>query len=339
MSLDVRTSSGPEGGVEHRLSDPECGLVAFLAFGEKERPRAFGGVRRKLYRDEGEALADARRLARDMQLKLTCAGTGAGGAKAVILDHGALDRVGAYRAFGRFVEGLDGRYVCGPDVGTNDEDLKLVREETAFVNHPDNDAGESTARGVVAGCLTTLAALEIEPTRAVAVVQGVGAVGEKVARRLAHLGVRLTVADLDGARAERLARELGGTAIDAASELLAVPCDLLVPCALGEIVSRGDVKRVRARAICGSANAQLDRLETARALDHEGVLWAPDFIVNAGAVVEGVLAHGRRRQDVADDVDRALDAIGGRLARVFTEARERRTTPVDVALEWAEDRS
>lgn len=319
------------------VSDDGIGLHAFIAFGDRRRVPSFGGIRRRRYESPAEARREAERLARQMQRKLCAAGVGRGGAKTVVMDHDGLDRRAAYEALGRAIASLDRHYVCGPDVGTTEADLDVIRGVTANVNHPDNDPAATTARGVFLSCLTTVARLgedaALEGARVV--VEGLGAVGGRVARELVRAGARVEAYDVDGERTAEVAATLKITLIDDGVPPVERLCDLFVPCALGGVVTRTNVGRVGARAICGSANDQLESDDLASVLHECGVLWAPDFIVNAGAVVEGVIAHGRDRADVADEIAIALEAIAARLDGIFEAADGGACGPLFHALELA----
>lgn len=335
MSATVRRISAAGQPDVFSIEEPLAGLRAFLAFGAHDDRVAFGGIRRKRYPSHDDARRDAERLAHQMERKLRAAETGCGGAKTVVLDHDGLDRRDAYAALGGAFATLERRYVCGPDVGTSDADLAAVRGSTPDVNHPGNDPGETTARGVALSCLATLRRSGVAIEGARVVVEGLGAVGGRVARALAAAGARLIVHDVDAAAVARVVADTGAAVLARGAAAVEAECDLFAPCALGGVVTAENVERIAARAVCGSANDQLADDALACKLHDRGVLWAPDFIVNAGAVIEGVLAHGRRREDVAADIDRSVAAIADRLERVFAAAGERRVPPLVCALELA----
>lgn len=271
------------------LQDQASGLRAVIVLHRVVDGISGGGIRRRAYEDQGQAIADAMSLARSMSLKLAMAEIPAGGAKAVILDHADLDQPAAYRALGRAIDRMGGRYLCGPDVGTGEAQLAHVREVTDHVNPRGNDPNGSTALGVLAGIHGVLSVLHGDPSPEGHrfAVQGLGGVGLEVARGLAEAGGRVIGADLDEARV-RQARELGVEIVDPA-EILTTPCTVLVPCALGGILSVDRVDQLQAQAICGSANDQLASAEAGDRLHEAGILYAPDLVVNPGAAIEGVM--------------------------------------------------
>lgn len=329
------------------VREGDSGLRAILAIDSTRRGPAFGGIRRRRYVDEDAALADARSLARAMSRKCALAGLAAGGAKTVVLvpheDEPAPDWPAAYRALGRAIEELGGRYVCGPDLGTGSAELAIVRAATRHVNPVGNDAGASTAAGVLSGLAALWPALGIAPGPGVrAAIQGLGSVGLAVARALVREGVEVVGADPDPEAASR-AERVGVRLVDPA-DVLTADCDALVPCAVGRILDRDVAQSLACRAVCGSANDQLVDEETAWVLHRRGIVHAPDIVVSAGAVIEGVLTirEGARdtvreevrepvRETVRETVRAAIARIGETLARVLEVARAEDRPPELVA--------
>lgn len=319
---------------------PELGLRAIIAIHSTRRGPGFGGIRRMRYASEAAALDDALELASAMSHKCALAGLRAGGAKTVVLapdDPGAFDREGAYEALGRAIAELEGRYVCGPDLGTGDEELAVVRRVCAHVNPPDNDAGRSTAAGVHAGLRAVWRWLGSPSGSRRVAVQGLGSVGLALAKALRDEGIDVIGADPDEAARGRAAAL--GVAIVPTEEILAVPCDVLCPCAVGHVLDAAAIARLRCRAICGSANNQLATPEDAGRLHARGIVHAPDVVVSAGAVIEGVLTvrSGRgaaTRAAVAETIAR----IEPTLHDVLAEATRRDEPPVVVARAMAQQR-
>lgn len=317
------------------VQDRRSGLRAIIALHSLRRGPAFGGVRRLAYADEAAALADAKRLAHAMSLKCALAELPAGGAKTVILDHAGLEREAAYAALGRAIEGLGGDYVCGPDIGTGEAELAALRRGTGWVNRVDNDAGRSTAAGVLAG-LRGLAEVVFEDGDIGAqryVIQGLGAVGSALASALIGAGAAVAGWDPDpGARAR--AAKFGVRLLDEGA-LLREPCEVFMPCALGGVLSSAVCEAAPWRAVCGSANNQLADPGAAEVLRRRGIVWAPDFLVNVGAVLEGVETILGGGEDARARVVRGIEAIRGRCARVLSEARELDRGPLEIALAGA----
>lgn len=307
------------------------GLHAFIALHDLSRGAGYGGIRRRVFGSVVEAVHEVVGLAEHMTLKTAFAGLRAGGAKAVILDRPGLDRDRAYECLGRAVEALGGDFIAGPDVGTSDSELAALRQSSDHVTGPDAHPSRSAATGVVLACREALAFLGIA-TPARAIVTGVGAVGSLVARGLAALGHDLSLADLDGGRAAALAEELRAQAIEAGDALYA-DADLLAPCGIGPIITERNVARFRARVVCGSANQQLEEETLAHELAERGVLYVPDFAVNAGAVIEGVMRkQALPGSDPSEAIQQAIARIGPRLRDLLRVAREADMTPLEAAL-------
>lgn len=272
------------------FQDPRSGLRGFLAIHSTRRGPALGGVRLLRYPSEPRAFEDALRLSRAMTLKTALAELPAGGGKAVILDHPRLKRAAAFEAFGRIVEGLGGRFHTGPDVGIRAADLEAVGRATSHVSRERDarlgDIGQHTAMGVSHALRACFEHAHIAPRGARVVIQGVGSVGAWLARILAEAGCRIAVADLNAVRARRVAREVGGEVLSADRALTAA-CDALAPCALGGVLNPRTIARLKARIVCGAANNQLSTPGDALRLARRGILYAPDYLANAGGVIRG----------------------------------------------------
>ncbi|MFT7623005.1 MAG: glutamate dehydrogenase/leucine dehydrogenase, partial [Myxococcota bacterium] len=227
-------------------------------------------------------------------------------------------------AFGRAVASLDGQYFCGPDVGTGEPELAWVREGTGYVNSRDNDASEATARGVLAGIRAVRRSADI-PVRPSVLVQGVGRVGARLVAGLPDAD--LILCDTDPAR---LTDQPG--AVVPADHWFQTSADLFAPCAIGPVVTADNVDTLPYRAICGSANTQLADTALADTLHRRGVVYAPDFIVNAGAVIEGVLVVLVGGEDVRQRVATAIDAIEIRVFDLLEDAARLDRSPLALAL-------
>jgi leucine dehydrogenase len=268
------------------LVDARLGWLGVIVVDSTVLGPAFGGIRRARYEHDDDARAAARRLARAMRDKCALAGLAAGGAKTVLRVGDALPWPEVYRALGREVEALGGRYVCGPDVGTGAQELAWLRETTRHCNPVANDPSASTAAGVLAAMRAVWPALAISPRGATVVVQGLGNVGARVAEGLIELGARVYGADSDPDACTRAAKI--GVAIVSSSALPTIACDLFSPCALGHAIDPVAAAHWPTRAICGAANNAL--VPGAELVLHRrGVLVVPDPVASAGAVIEGVL--------------------------------------------------
>jgi leucine dehydrogenase len=322
------------------LHDRTSGLRAFLAVHDTSAGPAFGGIRFWTYPREDDALRDCMRLARAMTAKCVLAGLPAGGAKIVVLDRVDLDRPAAFRFLGQAIERMGGLVYTGPDVGTGAEELAWVASQTRFVTPPGPEGpgmlAESTCAGVLAGMAEALRHLDGEeawPRRTI-VVQGLGEVGSRVAAELAQRGARVLAAELDTERAERVCGELGLERLDPTRHL-APPCDIFAPCALGGILHDLSVVRLRCRVVAGAANNVLASPVHGRALHERGILYVPDFLINAGALIRGARFH---LDGVREDVARIGARIGVAVGEVLELAAERSAPPVEVALREAESR-
>lgn len=308
---------------------------------------AVGGCRLWRYRDWREALEDALALSEAMTLKCALAGLPLGGGKSVIAlapdsELTTDRRRAAMLDLGDAVDAFGGSYGVGEDVGTTAEDMLIARERTPYAYClPESQGGagepsEPTAQGVRAAIGVTLArafgTADVSGRR-ISII-GLGQVGSRVARRLAADGAGLVVADIDPSK-RRLADELGATWAEPETALRA-EVDLLVPAALGGILTAASVTTLRCAAIAGPANNQLADDGVADILRDRGVIWAPDFVVNAGGVIYGSAMEfeGCSR----DDALARVDAISRSLDAVFSAAQEHSITPLAAARQVANER-
>jgi leucine dehydrogenase len=320
------------------FNDAARRCIAFVVLHDTRPGPAFGGIRRREYSDAESALADALRLAQAMTWKCALAGVPGGGGKAVILERSGMDRAAAYALLGRAVERLGGRFYTGPDAGTQPDDLDIVARHTRYVATPGaagpGDLAESTALGVHAGIRAVARALGRGSLDGLKVaVQGLGEVGFRLARRLRADGARLAVADVRGDAAERARAELDAEVVDPL-HVFDVHADVLAPCAVGEVIDRERAATLPARAVAGAANNVLADAEAGQILFARGVLYAPDFVINAGALVHGALFHLEGASPAAE----RIVEIGTRVAEVLATARVEHLPPEAVALRLARAR-
>ncbi len=311
------------------------GLRGFLAIHDTTLGPALGGVRIWQYDNDADALDDALRLSRAMTYKAALAELPCGGGKAVIVQHSGLKRAEAFEAFGQLVQSLRGRFFTGPDVGIVPDDLKAIGRATRYVACESSpalgDISEHTAAGIWHGMRACLDFAGLKKARVA--VQGVGSVGLWLARILKREGMELAIADLDPARAQQAAAELGVRVVPA-EKILDTECDVLAPCALGGVISNEVIPLIRARIICGSANNILSTSEAGDDLARRGILLAPDYLVNAGGLIRGAEFYLLKRADSRPSLQRIYD----RMRRVLELARQRRISTVRVADELAEAR-
>ena len=305
-------------------SDPASGLRAILVIDDLTLGPAAGGVRTRVYPSLGAAAEDCAKLARAMTIKCALAGLDAGGAKLVVMDQPELDRPRAFARLGQLVDELDGQFRTAGDLGTTKRDLEAMATNCRFV-HTDESGLADAVAGALLRCIEACAS-----TRGVAVaslcvaVQGVGVIGEAVARRLAAAGARILLADLDRDRALRVASELGAERADPLA-LLTANTDILAPCAVGGVIGGEEARTLRAWAVCGAANNILADDSAAKILSDRGVLFVPDPVASAGAVIEGV---GRSVMGL-EDPGPLIDALGVTALEILREsATSGEPTPV-----------
>jgi leucine dehydrogenase len=315
------------------FQDPASGLRGFLAIHDTALGPAHGGTRLWRYTREQDALADALRLSRAMTYKAALAEVAGGGGKAVILKHPGLKRQEAFKAYGAIVESLRGRFFTGPDAGVTPDDLVAIRSATRFVacgSSPElGDLNHYTASGVWHGMRACLEFTGLGKARVA--IQGVGNVGMALARILKRQGMELLVADSDPARAEQAQQELGAQVLPT-EKILFADCDVFAPCALGGVLTAETADRLQARIVCGAANNVLSSIEVGDILARRGILYAPDYLVNAGALIRGSDFYLQKRQESTASVERIYE----RTRRILQRAQERESSPARIADELAE---
>ena len=318
----------------HLFRDAKTGLTAIIAIHSTALGPAAGGTRFWQYADKQAAITDALRLSRGMSYKNAMAGLPAGGGKAVILSgpDGAKPRA-LLDVFARAVDSLGGRYITAQDVGMSEADMVALSETTPHVaglpGAGGGDPGPSTAQGVYLGVKAAAKrVLGRHDMGGVHVaIQGVGSVGGGVARRLAADGARLTLADADAARATALAQEIGATAVPA-DVIMTVEADILSPCALGAILTDTSIAALRVKAVAGGANNQLATAAQGDVLQARGILYAPDYVINAGGIIN-VLRHIDGSGDA--QIAARVAQIPGRLESIWAESERTGDTPARVA--------
>ena len=280
-------------GEVHFARDLASGLRAIVAIHDSRLGPALGGCRFLYYDKEEAALVDAVRLARGMTYKAALANIAHGGGKSVLIrPRGHFDRVALFRAFGRFIDDLGGHYITAEDSGTSLEDMEVIRSVTKHVTGIDVKSGGSgdpspfTALGVRRGIEACVKfKLGKDNLQGVHVaVQGVGHVGYHLCKELHAQGATLSVADVDPLKSERAHREFGATVV-ALDKIFAIPCDVVAPCALGSAMNDQTIPQLKARIVAGAANNQLAEPRHGDDLHARGILYAPDYAINAGGLV------------------------------------------------------
>ncbi|MDQ1436988.1 MAG: leucine dehydrogenase [Acidimicrobiaceae bacterium] len=323
--------------------DRSSGLRAVIAVHSTTLGPALGGTRFFPYGSEDEAVEDVLRLARGMTYKAAAAGLDLGGGKAVIMGDPRTDKSEALlRAYARFVDSLGGRYITAEDVGTTQPDMDMIRRETEHVTGVSQSLGGSgdpsaaTAYGVLHAMKAVAKSLWADAALAERhiVVSGVGKVGSALVRHLVEERARVTVSDVNADAVARVAKDFGADTAPP-EKAHAVECDLFAPCAMGAVLNATTIPELRCAAVVGSANNQLGEPADADRMAEAGVVYAPDYVVNAGGVINiAEELHGYHRERAYGRVRRIYDTT---MSVLQTASAEGMTT-VDAADRLAERR-
>lgn len=319
-------------------SDPSVGYKGILAVHSTKLGPALGGTRFWQYATDEEAITDALRLSRGMTYKNAVAGLHLGGGKSIIIgDNKTRDREKIFRAHGRFVESLGGRYITAEDVGTSTKDMSYVQMETTHVAGLAGKSGDPspvTAHGVfraVQASANRKWGSDSLKGKTVA-IQGCGSVGSYLAKELSAAGARLIVSDIDSAKAARVS-QLTGAKIVEGDAIFTADAHIFSPCALGGIINDTTIPKLKVEIVAGGANNQLLEERHGDALQAKGILYAPDYVANAGGVInvygEVVGWDAQRALDKADDI---YDTI----LKVFDIAEAKRIPTYEAADRLAE---
>lgn len=323
--------------------DKQSGLKAIIAIHDTTLGPALGGTRMWTYESEEAAIEDALRLARGMTYKNAAAGLNLGGGKTVIIGDPRKDKnEEMFRAFGRYIQGLNGRYITAEDVGTTVEDMDIIHDETDFVTGISPAFGSSgnpspvTAYGVYKGMKAAAkAAFGTDSLEGKTVaVQGVGNVAYNLCRHLHEEGAKLIVTDINKEAVERAVAEFGARAVDP-DDIYSQECDIYAPCALGATINDDTIPHLKAKVIAGAANNQLKETRHGDQIHDMGIVYAPDYVINAGGVI-----------NVADELygynsERALkkvEGIYGNIERVLEISKRDRIPTYLAADRLAEER-
>jgi leucine dehydrogenase len=321
----------------HLVCDPDVGLKAVIAIHNSRMGPAMGGCRFLTYSDEESAIEDAIQLARSMSYKSVLAGLPQGGGKTVIMRPAQMhSRSALFESLGRFIETLQGRYITAVDSGTSSLDMDCIARHTRHVTSTseEGDPSPCTAMGVFAGIrATAMARLGSDNLEGLRVaIQGLGHVGFPLAERLHAAGAELLVSDLDSEKLQRAMAQFGAHPV-ACEALLSTPCDILAPCGLGRVLNSQSVAQLRCAAVAGAANNQLSSLQVADQLEARGILYAPDYVINAGGLIYVALTH---RGEEPYTITRHLSQIGVRLTEVYAHSQAEKRSPARIADALAE---
>ncbi len=323
--------------------DRTSGLRAIIAIHDTTIGPALGGIRMRPYPTEQDALVDVLRLARAMTFKAAVAGIDLGGGKSVIMGDPRADKSEAlFRAMGRFIQSLGGRYICATDVGTTTEDLMHVRTETPFVTAlPESWGGLGDTSlltgltvylGMKAGAEAVWGSDSLSGRRVL--VQGAGKVGVHLMEHLENEGAELLVSDVLGVNAARAAERFGARVVPT-DDVFEVDCDVFSPNALGAVLNDDTIPRLRCQLVCGGANNQLAEDRHGELLHQQGILYAPDYIVNSGGVISAESETMKASKERAESIARR---VGDTARRLFRMAQDEGIAPSAAADRLARER-
>lgn len=283
--------------------DPVSGLKSIIGIHDTTLGPALGGTRIWDYETEEDALIDVIRLSRGMTYKNAVAGLNLGGGKGVIIgDPQKIKSEELFRAYGRFVEGLGGRYITAEDMNANTKDMSIINDETDYVAGLEGKSGNPspvTAFGVYRGILaaTEEAFGSKDLDKKVIAVQGVGAVGYTVCKHLHEAGAKLIVTDIRKENIDRAVKDFGAVGVTP-DEIYGVECDIFAPCAMGAIINDFTIDQLKCKAVAGSANNQLAEDKHGEMLEEKGIIYAPDFVINGAGVMncyEEIIGYNAER--------------------------------------------
>ncbi len=336
-----------------RCRDRSSSLHALIAVHDTTLGPALGGMRMLPYTSEDEALFDVLRLSEGMTYKSACAETGLGGGKSVIIgDPKAMKKPDLLKAMGRFVDSLDGKYITAEDMNIGIADLETVRTQTRWVTGLSRESGSSgnpspyTAHGVLVGLQAVAEEVWKSPELKGkhVLIQGVGAVGGRLAELLKEKGARITICDINEAKVEELKKKHGYETV-ADKNHLDVACDIYAPCARGAGLNEQSIPKLKCKAIGGAANNQLldwagrdgKNVSAARTLKERGILYAPDFVINAGGIINVSVELLPGGYNEATSLKK-IENIRTNLRKVFEIARSEGVTTHEAAVRLAKAR-
>lgn len=326
-------------GELHVKFDKETGLKAIIAVHNTKRGPALGGCRLMPYKATAKALEDALRLASMMTLKAAVSNLPHGGAKAVLIKPKIIQNREAYfEKFAEFVDELNGRYITAVDSGTTPADMDIIARKTKHVTCTtlEGDAAPHTAfgvrRGIEAAVQFKLGRSDLQGLHVT--IQGAGHVGYELAKQLHEAGAKMTMCDIDNLALERCVSEFG-VELCAPDEIYDIKADVFAPCALGSILNLNTIRRLKTKIIAGSANNQLAHMQYGLVLHERGILYAPDFVINAGGLIQASAMY------VHADFDKAhenISHIHDTLLEIFERSKKENNPTTEVTKLVAQER-
>ncbi|MGK7872895.1 MAG: tryptophan dehydrogenase ScyB [Xenococcaceae cyanobacterium] len=320
--------------------DKEQDFRAIIALHDTGLGPAMGATRLWPYANEEDALQDVLRLSRGMTYKAACANIPVGGGKAVIIANPEKKTEGMLRAYGRFVESLNGRFITGQDVNVSSEDVRKIKRETNYVVGVSQQATGPVMMTAIGVLLGIKAAIKFryktkELNQLKIAVQGVGNVGRNLCQYLHEHGVQLFVSDLRREKAEDIKQLYGATVVDP-NEIYSLDVDVFSPCALGGVLNSSTIPLIKAPIIAGSANNQLEDEEIhSRLLESRGILYCPDYVINAGGLINVY------NEMIGSDEEKILEQLNNiykTLLDIFKISKEQKISTHEAAQHLAEER-
>lgn len=339
MSVEMIQKNGYETIV--KATDPESGLKAIIAVHNTKRGPAVGGTRLYPYASEEDAMTDVLRLSRGMTYKSALAGIEFGGGKSVIIADPSQKTPELLKSFGKFVDSLQGKYFCAEDMNTTLADMDTIKSSTDFVlGRASGDPSPMTALGIF-NCQKVAAEefLNTSMTELTVAIQGVGNVGKNLIKWLTEAGVKgenISIADVNEKALKDIADTYGCKIVDT-SEIHKVACDIFAPCAMGSILNEKSIPELNCKAVVGGANNQLATDADAVSLQERGILYAPDYLVNAGGIIN-VFYENKEGSYDKEQALKSINGIGDTLREIFALAEKEGILPAVAADRIAESR-
>lgn len=321
-------------------NDNSTGLKAIIGIHDTTLGPALGGLRIWDYETEEEAIVDVIRLAEGMTYKNSAADLNLGGGKAVIIgDPEKIKSEALLRAFGKYVESLNGRYITAEDMNAEPEDMAYINEETDYVTGLEGESGDPSPvtgygvfRGIVAAVEKVFGSTDLKDK--VVAVQGLGAVGYNVCKRLHEAGAKLFVTDIRKDSIKRVVEDFEATEV-APDEIHKVECDIFTPCAMGAIINDFTIEELNCKIVAGSANNQLAEEKHGDMLEEKGILYVPDYVINSGGVINVYEElHGYNEDRAMRRASEVYDSVH----RIFEIAKEENIPTYKAADKLAEER-
>lgn len=341
--MEIKQLTDPDFEEIWQISDPAIQLNAFVAIHNTKLGPAIGGVRLRRYPHEADAIDEVKRLAEGMTYKAAVADLEYGGGKGVIMmPEAGFDRRALYQGFAGLINHLEGRYISAIDAGTQPEDVAEMKRHSQWVGGaPESVGGPGdpspvTARGVLAGIKASVAeGLGSESLRGIRIgVQGLGSVGSVLVALLEEEGCQLWGTDIDPRRLIALSTTIGLHSL-IPEQILAQEVDVFSPCALGHVLNKESIPQLKCKVIAGAANNQLSSDEDAQRLQERGILYAPDFVINAGGLIHIAVELAGYDEKKANE---KADAIGDTVRQIFQRSKAESMNTYEAALAEAKKR-